>query len=92
MAIDPMQLETDILAQCLEPLGECLTPEVAQKIVDFRASPELQARIDELADKCNEGELTPEEASEYDRYVDAIDVVAMLKAQVRAVLKTPTAA
>ena len=92
MTIDLTQFEADILAQCLEPLGECLTPEVAQKIVGFRASPELQARIDELADKCNEGELTPEEASEYDRYVDAIDVVAMLKAQVRALLKTSTAA
>ena len=92
MAIDSMQLESDMLAQCLEPLGQCITPEVAQQIIDYRATPELQARIDELADKCNEGELTAEEASEYDRYLDAIDVVALFKAQVRAVLKTPSAA
>ena len=92
MALDSIPLESDLLAQCLKPLEECLTPEVAQKILAFRVSAEMQARIDELADKCNEGELTEEEAAEYDRYVDAIDMVAVLKAQVRAVLTPPPVA
>jgi hypothetical protein len=80
--------ETSILAQLLEPIEQCMTPELAQGIVELRATPAAQARLDELADKCNEGKLTPEEAAEYDDYVDAIDVIAVLQAQARDVLKT----
>ena len=92
MVIEPTNQSTNILAQIPEPLEECMTPELAQKIADLRATPELQARIDALADRCNEGELTPEEAAEYDSYVDAIDLIAVLKAQARDVLKTHDAA
>jgi hypothetical protein len=87
MTIAPTLQETSILAQLLEPIAQCMTPELAQRIADLRASPEAQARIDELADKCNEGELTPAEAAEYDSYVDAIDLIAVLQAQARDVLK-----
>lgn len=80
--------ETSLLAQLLDPLGECLTPELARRIVELRATPEAQARIDELADKCNEGELTPGEAAEYDTFIDAIDLIAVLQAQARDVLRT----
>ncbi len=41
----------------------------ARKLVELRASPADQARIDELADKCNEGLLRAEEREEYERYV-----------------------
>jgi hypothetical protein len=84
--------ETSILAQLLEPIAQCMTPELAQRIVDLRATPEAQARIDELADKCNEGDLTLEEAAEYDSYVDAIDLIAVLQAQARDVLRVHGAA
>jgi hypothetical protein len=87
MAMSPTSQETSILAQLLEPVGKCMTPEVAQRIAELHATPEAQARIDELADKCNEGELTPEEAMEYDSYVDAIELIAVLQAQARDVLK-----
>ena len=88
MTITPTPQETSILAQLLEPIAQCMTPELAQKIAELRATPEAQARIDELADKCNKGEITPEEAAEYDSYVDAIDLIAVLQAQARDVLKT----
>ena len=58
----------------------------AQELAAMRATPEVQARIDELADKCTEGELTPEERAEYDAYVDAIDVISLLQAKARSVL------
>lgn len=69
-----------------------MTPELAQRIAELLALPEAQARLDELADKCNEGELTPEEAAEYDSYVDAIDLIAVLQAQARDVLRVHGAA
>src|SRR5206468_3309143 len=50
----------------LEPLGKCLTPEVARKIVALRANRKTQARVDLLADKCTEGTLTKEERKEYE--------------------------
>jgi len=37
---------TTILARLLEPLGQCLTPEVAKALVNLRADPHVQARID----------------------------------------------
>lgn len=87
MTTTPMPQDTSILAQLLEPIGKYMTLELAQRIAELRASPEAQARLDELADKCNEGALTPEEATEYDSYVDAIDLIAVLQAQARDVLR-----
>ncbi len=79
---------TTILARLLEPLGQCLTPEVAKALVNLRADPHVQARIDELADKCTEGTLSTEERSEYETYVYAIDFIAVLQAQARNLLRT----
>ena len=59
-------IRANVLDRFLDPFGAFLTPEVAQKLVDFRVDEQTQARIDELADKCNEGQLTPAEREEYD--------------------------
>ena len=40
-----------------------------QGLIDFRADPDTQARISELGDKCNEGQLTLAEQAEYEAYV-----------------------
>ena len=58
--------ETLTLDRLLDPVVRCLTPEVARRLVELRADPGLQGRIDALADKCTEGQLTPEEREEYD--------------------------
>ena len=39
-----------------------------------------------MADKCNEGELTPEERREYEMYVMANHFIAILKANARILL------
>lgn len=77
-----------MLARLLEPVGQCLTPEVAKAIVNLRANPHMQARIEELADKCTEGMLSPEERAEYETFVHAIDFIAVLQAQACDVLET----
>lgn len=79
---------TSVLTRLIEPIGQCLTPEVAQAIVNLRANPQVQARIEELADKCTEGMLSPEERTEYEAFVHAIDFIAVLQAQAREVLET----
>ena len=78
--------QPDILSQLLEPVGQMMPVDFAQKLAAMRASPEVQARIDELADRSNEGVLTDKERADYEAYVDAIDVISILQAQARAVL------
>jgi hypothetical protein len=47
------------LDRLVEPVVRTFTPEVARALVGLRADPELQARMDELAQKYNEGQMTP---------------------------------
>jgi hypothetical protein len=75
-----------VLSQLLEPVGRLMPLEFARELAALKATPEVQARIDELADKCTEGLLTEVERAEYDAYVDAIDVISILQAQARSVL------
>jgi hypothetical protein len=65
----------------------CFTPDVAEKVANLRADSILQARLDELADKCTEGELTPDERAEYEAYVRAIDMIAIVMAKARKLLR-----
>ena len=55
-------------------------------MAELRADPAVQARIEELAEKCNEGTITPEEIAEYDAYIQAMDVVAVLQKKARNLL------
>jgi len=85
--IDATEYQTTLLDGLLEPFGECLTPEVARKLVNLQASPAVIARVEELAEKCNEGALTPDERAEYESYVHVNDVLTMLKARARQFLQ-----
>jgi hypothetical protein len=71
-------------------LDGMLSVELAEHLVDLRASDALQARIDELADKCNEGLLTNDEREEYQIYVDAMGYFSILQAKARNLLKHQT--
>jgi hypothetical protein len=62
------------------------TPDVAQHMVAFRVDASTQARIDALAEKCTEGQLTAAEGEEYDTYLMAIDFITVLQAKARTVL------
>lgn len=69
-----------------------MTPEVARRLVALRADEAVQDRIDHLAEKCSEGELSPEERAEYEAYVRAIDFIATLQAKARKALLDPDSA
>ena len=79
------------LAKILDPVAQCFTPEVAKRVAELRADPAVQARIEELADKCHEGTITPEEMAEYDAYIQAMDVVALLQKKARTLIVPPHA-
>ena len=75
------------LDRLLEPLASCLSPDVAAKVADLRADETMQNRIDYLAERSNEGLLTADEREEYAEYLHAIDVIAVLQAKARSLLR-----
>jgi hypothetical protein len=74
------------LDRILDPVGRCLTPDVARAIVNLRTDEETQTRLDDLADKSSEGTLSAVERAEYETYVAAIDFLTVLQAKARALL------
>lgn len=74
------------LDRMLDPIAEILTPAVARGIIEMRADPQMQARLDELATKANQGQLTENERQEYEDYVNAIDFIGIIQAKAQAVI------
>lgn len=82
-----MSTAIDFLDRVLDPLTDCFTPALADRLMRLDADSATQARIDELADKCTEDELTPEERAEYEVYVRAGELIAVLRAKAQKFLR-----
>jgi hypothetical protein len=78
--------EITYLDRLLTPVTQCFTPEVAERLIALRAEPDVKARIEELAAKANEGQLSADERAEYEDYVEAVDLIGILQARARTVL------
>jgi hypothetical protein len=89
MDADP---QAKLLDDMLDPLSHCFTAEAARRIVDLRATPAAQRRMSELAEKANEGQLTDDERQEYQTYIVASNLIAILQAKARRLLAGQTAA
>jgi hypothetical protein len=74
------------LDRLLDPLAEAFTPELAQKLVELRADPELERHIEDLRDKANQGSLSAEEDADYKELIEAIDIIAILQSKARRFL------
>ncbi|MSQ48091.1 MAG: hypothetical protein EXR78_06845 [Deltaproteobacteria bacterium] len=92
MEVDATTHETNFLTRLLAPVSECMSREVAKKVAALRADLDVQARVDELADKCTEGTLTAEERAAYETYLHAVRVIGVLQAQARDILSHDDAA
>lgn len=79
-------IDTTAFDRGTDPILEFFTVDQAQAIVNFRGNAQLQTRIEELAGKSNEGDLSPEELAEYEGYVKANKFIAILQAKVRKLL------
>jgi hypothetical protein len=79
----PATPEIDAFDRGVRPVLRIVLPENAEAVLNFRAAPEFQARIEELADKSTEGQLTETEMAEYAGYVRANKFVAPLQRQAR---------
>lgn len=75
-----MNDSVDTLERFVEHLTKGFTPEVARHFAELpRPNPEFQARLDDLAHKANEGTLSPAEAREYEKFIEYMDFVALLR-------------
>jgi hypothetical protein len=82
----PADLAQTALERVLGAVGECLDRQSAESLLRLRADAEMQGRIEELADKCTEGRLTPEERDEYEAMIRVGNFVAILQAKARRLL------
>lgn len=76
----------EVLEEMLEPVGRSLGPETARALVNLRVGKRMQGRVDKLAQKCNEGKLSPSEQAEYDAYIQASTLIGILQAKARKIL------
>ena len=72
--------ETAALDELLDPFALCLD---ARRVAEFRTSPSVQLRVDELAERANEGLLSEAERTEYAALIDASDFISILKLKAR---------
>ena len=75
-----------VLTACLDPLGDCMTPEVARRVIQLRASAEANIRMHLLAGKSAQGTLSEEEREEYESCVSAGTFIAILQAKARTIV------
>lgn len=75
-----------VLDEMLEPVSRCFGLETARALAALQVDERTQARVEELARKCNEGRLTPDERAEYEAYVQASTLIGILQAKARRVL------
>lgn len=81
-----------VLDEMLEPVSQCFGMETARALAALRVNERTQARVEELAEKCNEGQLSPDERAEYEAYVQASTLIGILQAKARRVLAQTKAA
>jgi hypothetical protein len=72
--------------RAIDPVVRLLTHEQVRKLADHHSDSGLQDRIEQLASKSNEGDLTAAERAELQSYVRANKLVAILQARARRLL------
>jgi hypothetical protein len=76
----------------LEQLSGCLNAEAAERVVALRIDPEIQARVEVLADMANAGLLSESDRDEYRTYVEMADLIAILKLKAQRLIPSNGAA
>jgi hypothetical protein len=79
----PADSANNTLDRVLAAVGQCLDRKSAESLRRLRADADMQARIQELADKCTEGTLSEEERQELDAMMRVGNFVAILQAKAR---------
>lgn len=70
----------------VRPLLQRVLLDKADAVLGFRPDPALQSRIEELARRSTEGQLSEDDRAEYEGYVRANKFIAILQRQARRML------
>ena len=62
----------------LESAAACLDPSTVQALGDIQLGEATRCRVALLAEKANEGLLSPEEVREYERFIELGEIIATL--------------
>ena len=81
-----ISFDTNAFDRGTDFLLQVFTVQQAESLIAYRGDENLRARIEELAQKSNEGDLTEVEKAEYEAYVHANKFVATLQAKARKLL------
>lgn len=79
-------LDTAAFDRGTDPILEFFTADQARALAAYRGDEALRTRIEELAQKNTEGELTESERAEYEGYVQANKFIAILQAKAKKLL------
>jgi hypothetical protein len=74
-----------------DPILDFFSVEQARALAAYRGDDSLRTRIEELALKSTEGELTDSERAEYEGYIQANKFIAILQAKARKLLNNGSA-
>ena len=76
-------LASETLNQLLDPIAECLTPEVADRIARLQLGPEIRSKLADFAERSSLGTLNDAERDEYRGLVELLDLIGIMQAKAR---------
>ena len=82
----------NVFADSLAPVEGCLDLESANAIFNLPPNDQVQARVDVLAEKCNQGTITSQGRSEYDALIWIDHFLGILQVKAEHYLQTRAAA
>ena len=80
-----------LLESLAESVAGCLDAPSLQAMANLQLDAATRQRLDELADKANEGQVTPEERAEYQSFISISEFLGLAQLRARARLGLPLA-
>ena len=80
---------SSVADKMLDLAAECFDAPTLNALAKLRLGPKLAARVDRLAGKANEGELTPREHEEYQSYIQTSEMLTLIQLRARVKLGLP---
>ncbi len=76
-----------VIDRVVSQFGQCLTSDAANRIAALRVDPDMQGRIDYLAELNAEGDITSDDKAELEAYVSAAAFLSVLQAEARRIVR-----
>ena len=85
-------LDSQVIDDIIDPLARCFTAAAAHNLLALKASPKVEALMEELVNKLNNGiPRTADEKQVYGAILYAVDFISLLQIKVGRLLSDTTA-